>query len=56
MGARLLRDWLSAPLTDLQQLNTRQLAVNRLTATIRLRTAIDDASPTCPTSRDSSTA
>ena len=41
MGARLLRDWLSAPLTDLNELNTRQLAVNTLYNDSTLRSSLD---------------
>ncbi len=41
MGARLLRDWLSAPLTDLDELNTRQLAVNSLFNNSTLRSSLD---------------
>ena len=41
MGARLLRDWLSAPLTDLSELNTRQLAVNTLYNDSTLRSSLD---------------
>ena len=41
MGARLLRDWLSAPLTDLGELNTRQLAINSLFNESKLRSSID---------------
>lgn len=41
MGARLLRDWLSAPLTDLDELNTRQLAVNTLFNNSNLRSSLD---------------
>ena len=41
MGARLLRDWLSAPLTDLDELNTRQLAVNTLFNNSTLRSSLD---------------
>ncbi len=41
MGARLLRDWLSAPLTDLNELNTRQLAVNTLYNASTLRSSLD---------------
>ena len=41
MGARLLRDWLSAPLTDLSELNTRQLAVNTLYNASTLRSSLD---------------
>ena len=41
MGARLLRDWLSAPLTDLGELNTRQLAINSLFNEPKLRSSID---------------
>jgi len=41
MGARLLRDWLSAPLTDLSELNTRQLAVNALYNDSTLRSSLD---------------
>ncbi len=48
MGARLLRDWLAAPLTDLQELNIRQLAVNRLHGDTLTRTALDDALANMP--------
>ena len=48
MGARLLRDWLAAPLTDLQELNTRQLAINRLHGDTLTRTALDDALANMP--------
>lgn len=41
MGARLLRDWLSAPLTDLSELNTRQLAVNTLYNDSTPRSSLD---------------
>ncbi len=41
MGARLLRDWLSAPLTDLDSLNTRQLAVNALFGNSALRSSLE---------------
>ena len=41
MGARLLRDWISAPLTDLDELNTRQLAVNTLFNNSTLRSSLD---------------
>lgn len=41
MGARLLRDWLSAPLTDLDELNTRQLAVNTLYNDSTIRSSLD---------------
>lgn len=43
MGARLLRDWLSAPLTDLSELNTRQLAINTLYNDSTLRSSIDQS-------------
>ena len=43
MGARLLRDWLSAPLTDLQELNTRQLAANTLYNDSPLRSSIEQS-------------
>ena len=48
MGARLLRDWLSAPLTDLNELNTRQLAINRLHGDVLTRNAIGDALANMP--------
>ena len=48
MGARLLRDWLSAPLTDLDELNTRQLAINRLHGDVLTRNAIGDALANMP--------
>ena len=48
MGARLLRDWLTAPSTDLQQLNIRQLAIDRLHGDTLTRTAIDDALTNMP--------
>ena len=48
MGARLLRDWLAAPLTDLDELNTRQLAIDRLHGDVMTRTAIDDALTNMP--------
>ncbi len=43
MGARLLRDWLIAPLIDLQELNMRQLAVDRLHGDSMTRNAISEA-------------
>ena len=43
MGARLFRDWLSSPLTDLNDLNTRQLAVNSLFGHSTARAALHDA-------------
>ena len=48
MGARLLRDWLSAPLTDLGELNTRQLAVNNLYNDSTLRSSLDQTLANCP--------
>ena len=48
MGARLLRDWLSAPLTDLDELNTRQLAVNSLFNNSTLRASLDQALANIP--------
>ncbi len=48
MGARLLRDWLSAPLTDLSELNTRQLAVNSLFNNSTLRASLDQALANIP--------
>ena len=42
MGARLLRDWLSAPLTDLEELNTRQLAINALYVNSTLRARLHE--------------
>ncbi len=48
MGARLLRDWLSAPLTDLDELNTRQLAVNTLVHSATLRSSLDQTLTNTP--------
>ncbi len=48
MGARLLRDWLSAPLTDLDELNTRQLAVNSIFNNSTLRASLDQALANIP--------
>ena len=48
MGARLLRDWLSAPLTNLDELNTRQLAVNSLFNNSTLRASLDQALANIP--------
>ena len=48
MGARLLRDWLSAPLTDLDELNTRQLAVNSLFNNSTLRSSLDQTLANIP--------
>lgn len=48
MGARLLRDWLSAPLTDLDELNTRQLAVNTLVHGTTLRSSLDQTLTNTP--------
>ena len=48
MGARLLRDWLSAPLTDLDELNTRQLAVNTLVNGATLRSSLDQTLSNTP--------
>ncbi len=41
MGARLVRNWLSSPLTDLEELNTRQLAVDRLHSNATVRLSLD---------------
>ena len=48
MGARLLRDWLSAPLTDLDELNTRQLAVNSLFNNSTLRSSLNQTLANVP--------
>ena len=48
MGARLLRDWLSAPLTDLDELNTRQLAVNSFFNNSTLRSSLDQTLANVP--------
>ena len=48
MGARLLRDWLSAPLTELEELNTRQLAINILHADSTLRSNLDQILTNAP--------
>ena len=48
MGARLLRDWLSAPLTDLDELNTRQLAINTLYNNSTLRSSLDQTLTNTP--------
>ena len=48
MGARLLRDWLSGPLTDLDGLNTRQLAVNTLFHGATLRSSLDQTLSNTP--------
>ena len=48
MGARLLRDWLSAPLTDLNDLNTRQLAVNSLFGHSTARASLDESLANIP--------
>ncbi len=48
MGARLLRDWLSAPLTDLNELNTRQLAVNSLFGNSTIRAALYESLANIP--------
>ena len=48
MGARLLRDWLSEPLTDLDELNTRQLAVNTLFNNSTLRSSLDQTLANIP--------
>ncbi len=42
MGARLLRGWVSAPLTDLQELRMRQDALYKLQVDSTLRTQIGD--------------
>ena len=48
MGARLLREWLSAPLTDLDELNTRQLAINILHSDSTLRSNLDQILTNAP--------
>ena len=48
MGARLLRDWLSAPLTNLDELHTRQLSINTLHSDSTLRSSLDQALSNTP--------
>ncbi len=43
MGSRQLREWLATPLTDLEELNTRQMAVARLHGDVDRRNGIDAA-------------
>lgn len=42
MGARLLADWLSSPLTDLQQINDRLDAVEEMVSNLTLRDELRD--------------
>jgi len=41
MGARLMREWLSSPLNDIEELSIRQLAVERLHADTTVRISLD---------------